>query len=43
MGRIAKGFDADLVVLSADPAQNTSAFAKVRYTILGGRVIYSER
>ena len=41
-GRIAKGFDADLVVLSADPAQNTSAFSKVRYTIRGGEVIYAE-
>jgi imidazolonepropionase-like amidohydrolase len=40
-GRIAKGFDADLVVLSADPAQNTSAFSKVRYTIRNGKIIYS--
>src|ERR1035438_10449199 len=39
-GRIAKGFDADLVVLSAAPAQNSSAFSKVRYTIRGGQVIY---
>jgi imidazolonepropionase-like amidohydrolase len=38
-GRIAKGMDADLVVLSADPAQNTSAFSKVRYTIRGGDII----
>jgi imidazolonepropionase-like amidohydrolase len=42
-GRIAKGLDADLVVLSADPAQNTSAFSKVRYTIRGGEVIYAEK
>jgi imidazolonepropionase-like amidohydrolase len=42
-GRIAKGFDADLVVLSADPAQSTSAFSKVRYTIRGGKVIYAEK
>jgi imidazolonepropionase-like amidohydrolase len=42
-GRIAKGFDADLVVLSADPAQNTAAFSKVRYTIRGGEVIYAEK
>jgi imidazolonepropionase-like amidohydrolase len=42
-GRIAKGLDADLVVLSADPAQNTSAFSKVRYTVRGGKVIYSEK
>lgn len=42
-GRIAKGLDADLVVLRADPAQNTSAFSKVRYTIRGGEVIYAEK
>jgi imidazolonepropionase-like amidohydrolase len=42
-GRIAKGFDADLVVLSGDPAQDTSAFSKVRYTIRGGEVIYAEK
>jgi imidazolonepropionase-like amidohydrolase len=42
-GRIAKGLDADLVVLSADPAQKTSAFSKVRYTIRGGEIIYAEK
>ena len=42
-GRIAKGYDADLVVLGADPAQNTSAFSQVRYTIRGGEVIYIEK
>ena len=42
-GRIAKGFDADLVVLNADPARNTSAFSKVRYTIRQGEVIYAEK
>jgi imidazolonepropionase-like amidohydrolase len=42
-GRIAKGLDADLVVLRADPAQNTSAFSKVRYTIRRGEVIYAEK
>jgi imidazolonepropionase-like amidohydrolase len=42
-GRIAKGLDADLVVLRADPAQDTSAFSKVRYTIRGGEVIYAEK
>jgi imidazolonepropionase-like amidohydrolase len=41
--RIAKGFNADLVVLNADPAQSTSAFSKVRYTIRGGEVIYAEK
>jgi len=42
-GRIAKGMDADLVVLSADPAQSTVAFSQVRYTIRGGKIIYSKR
>jgi imidazolonepropionase-like amidohydrolase len=42
-GRIAKGFDADLVVLRADPAQNTSAYANVRYTIRAGKVIYAAK
>src|SRR5262249_9808968 len=42
-GRIAKGLDADLVVLGADPAQDATAFAKVRYTIRQGQVIYPEK
>ena len=42
-GRVAKGFDADLVVLTADPAENTSAFSKVRYTIRHGEIIYSRK
>jgi imidazolonepropionase-like amidohydrolase len=42
-GRIAKGMDADLVVLSGDPAQNSAAFSKVRYTIRGGEVIYAAK
>jgi imidazolonepropionase-like amidohydrolase len=42
-GRIAKGMDADLVVLSADPGQNITAFSQVRYTIREGRVIYSKK
>jgi imidazolonepropionase-like amidohydrolase len=42
-GRIAKGLDADLVVLGADPAQNTLAFSKVRYTIRGGEILYEEK
>jgi imidazolonepropionase-like amidohydrolase len=42
-GRIAKGLDADLVVLCADPAQDTSAFSKVRYSIRGGEVISAEK
>ena len=42
-GRIAQGMDGDLVVLGADPAQDATAFSKVRYTILGGKVIYSKK
>ncbi len=42
-GTIAKGMDGDLVVLRADPAQDATAFSKVRYTILGGKLIYSEK
>jgi imidazolonepropionase-like amidohydrolase len=39
-GRIAKGFDADLVVLRADPSQDIIAFSRVQYTIRNGIVIY---
>ena len=42
-GRIAKGMDADLVVLGADPAQDVTAFSNVRHTICGGKVIYSKK
>jgi len=42
-GRIAKGMDADLVVLSADPAKSITAFAQVRYTIRDGKIIYSKK
>ncbi len=41
-GRVAKGMDGDLVVLAADPATDVTAFAKVRYTIRHGKVIYAE-
>lgn len=40
LGRIAKGFLADIVVLNGDPARRIRAFAAVRYTIRDGRVIY---
>ncbi len=39
-GRIAKGADADLVVLDADPATDVAAFAKVHQVIREGKVIY---
>jgi imidazolonepropionase-like amidohydrolase len=42
-GKIAEGMDADLVVLDADPATDVTAFAKVRDTIRGGRVIYERK
>ena len=42
-GRIAKGMEADLVVLRIDPAHDATAFSKVRYTIRSGKVIYSEK
>jgi len=42
-GHIAKGTDADLVVLSADPAHDVTAFSKVRYTIRSGKIIYSQK
>lgn len=40
-GRIAPGMDADLVVLGTDPATDIRAFADVRHTLRGGRLIYS--
>ena len=37
-GRIAPGMDADLVVLSADPAADITALSKVAYTVRNGKV-----
>ena len=42
-GHIAKGMEADLVILSADPSRDVTAFSKVRYTIRNGKVIYSSK
>jgi imidazolonepropionase-like amidohydrolase len=42
-GRIAKGMNADLVVLGGDPAQDVTAFSRVRYTIRHGNIVYQER
>ncbi|HEX5238613.1 MAG TPA: amidohydrolase family protein, partial [Sphingomicrobium sp.] len=39
-GRIAKGMDADLVILDGDPAQDVVRFAHVAFTIRGGTIIY---
>ena len=41
-GRIAKGMDADLVVLSADPAQDVNAFPRVAFTIRLGKIIFGK-
>lgn len=41
-GRVAAGMDADLVLLQRDPAADPTAFAEVRLTLRGGRVIYGE-
>ena len=42
-GRIAKGMDADLVVLNGDPGSEITAFSDVRYTIRAGKIIYSKK
>jgi imidazolonepropionase-like amidohydrolase len=42
-GRIAVGMDADIVVLTADPAIDVKALANVKYTIRQGKVIYESR
>jgi imidazolonepropionase-like amidohydrolase len=42
-GRIAPGLDADLVVLSADPAANVKAFVMVKYALRTGQVIYEAK
>jgi imidazolonepropionase-like amidohydrolase len=42
-GRIAKDMNADLVILSNDPAQDVTAYSKVRFTIRNGKVLYQER
>ncbi|HEX7289448.1 MAG TPA: amidohydrolase family protein [Candidatus Angelobacter sp.] len=39
-GRVARGQDADLVVLQGDPAQDVNAFSRVKLTLRQGRVIY---
>jgi imidazolonepropionase-like amidohydrolase len=39
-GSVLPGMDADLTVLDADPAADVEAFARVRYVLRAGRVIY---
>jgi imidazolonepropionase-like amidohydrolase len=40
-GRIAPGYDADLVVLQSDPATDITALSHIRYTLRSGKLIYS--
>lgn len=39
-GRVAERMDADLTVLTGDPATDITAFAHVRYTIRAGKIIF---
>jgi imidazolonepropionase-like amidohydrolase len=39
-GRVTEGFDADLVVLEADPAADAANFARVRCTIRNGKLTH---
>jgi imidazolonepropionase-like amidohydrolase len=39
-GRIARGLDADLVILQGDPAADVGAFSRVRQTLRSGELIY---
>lgn len=41
-GRVETGFDADLVVLDADPGADIHNLAKISYTIRAGQIIYSK-
>lgn len=41
-GRVEKGFDADVVVLGGDPAEDVKNLAKVEYTIRRGKIIYKK-
>src|SRR5213593_1159466 len=40
LGRVAPGFQADVVVLNGDPAKNIRAFTDVQYTLRAGKIIY---
>ena len=40
-GKIAAGFDADFVVLEADPSEDVTALARVHATVRGGRTIFA--
>jgi imidazolonepropionase-like amidohydrolase len=40
LGRVAAGFQADLVVFQQDPATNLRSLAHVKYTLRAGKIIY---
>ena len=40
LGRVAAGFQADLVVLKSDPSKNLGALTDVEYTVRAGKIIY---
>jgi imidazolonepropionase-like amidohydrolase len=42
-GRVAPGFDADLVVLAGDPFEDVKNFAKVRCVFRGGKLIHASQ
>lgn len=42
-GRVAKGLDADLVLLKADPHDDVKNFAAVAYTLRQGKIIYDAK
>jgi imidazolonepropionase-like amidohydrolase len=39
-GRIARGMDADLVIIEGDPRTDLSALARVQHTIRGGVIVF---
>jgi len=41
-GRVEQGFEADIVILDADPTADVRNLSKVAYTIRGGTVIYQK-
>ena len=42
LGRVAPGYQADLVVLNNDPSKNIQALTDVQYTLRAGKIIYRE-
>jgi imidazolonepropionase-like amidohydrolase len=40
-GRLAPGFDADVVVIDGDPSRDIRSLARVRFTLKRGRILYS--